>query len=44
MIEAPAQPRAFGRALNALFVVLAVYTFTVAPDAWMSRAATGMIR
>jgi len=43
-IEAPAQPRALGRALNALFVVLAVYTFTVAPDAWTSRAATGMIR
>ena len=44
MIETPTQPRALGRALNALFVVLAVYTFALSPDAWMSRAATGIIR
>jgi hypothetical protein len=44
MIETPAQPRALGRALKTLFVVLAAYTFLVAPDAWMARAATGLIR
>jgi len=43
-IELPAQPRALGRALKGLFVVLALYTFLLAPDAWMSRAATGLIR
>jgi hypothetical protein len=44
MIELPAPSRPLRGALKGLFVVLTLYTFLIAPDAWMSRAATGLIR
>jgi hypothetical protein len=44
MITRPEESRTLGRALKGLFLVLTAYTLLLAPDAWMSRAATGLIR